>query len=151
MHPQVRVVQKNLFSTLNLACKLIPFYDIMNSTKKNPSSLGYFLRVPQEPQNIQRKFWRIQRKYQKTGYFSFWPLTHFCRISNMVGYIPEVLMLLLTPILTYIHMVYVKAPHISYMLSWHIWHLAFDIHIYVNIGVKRSVRTSGMQPTILNI
>ena len=34
---------------------------------------------------------------------------------------------------------------------WHLWHLAFDIHTYVNMGVKRSVRTSGMQPIILNI
>ena len=34
---------------------------------------------------------------------------------------------------------------------WHLWHLAFDMHTYVNMGVKRSVRTSGMQPIILNI
>ena len=34
---------------------------------------------------------------------------------------------------------------------WHIWHLAFDIYLYVNMGVKRSVKTSGMQPTILDI
>ena len=33
----------------------------------------------------------------------------------MVGCIPEVLTLLLTPILTYIHMVYVGAPYMSYM------------------------------------
>ena len=34
---------------------------------------------------------------------------------------------------------------------WHTWHLAYDMYKYVNMGVKRSVRTSGMQPTILYI
>ena len=34
---------------------------------------------------------------------------------------------------------------------WHIWHLAFDMHMYFNMGGKRSVRTSGMQPTMLDI
>ena len=29
--------------------------------------------------------------------------------------------------------------------------LTYSICMYVNMGVKRSVRTSGMQPTILNI
>ena len=29
--------------------------------------------------------------------------------------------------------------------------MAFDIYIYVNMGVKRSVRTSGIQPTIVDI
>ena len=33
----------------------------------------------------------------------------------MVGCIPEVLTLLLTPILTYLHMVYVRAPYMSYI------------------------------------
>ena len=28
--------------------------------------------------------------------------------------------------------------------------MAFDIYIYVNMGVTRSVRTSGMHPTIIN-
>ena len=34
---------------------------------------------------------------------------------------------------------------------WHTWHLAYDIYKYVNMGLKRSVRASGIQPTILNI
>ena len=33
------------------------------------------------------------------------------------------------------------------MSEHHTCHLAYDIHKYVNIGVKRSVSTSGMQPT----
>ena len=45
--PYIRVVQKSIFLTLNLACKLIPFYDIMKATKKNLRSPGRFLRVPQ--------------------------------------------------------------------------------------------------------
>ena len=35
--------------------------------------------------------------------------------------------------------------------KWHIWHLTFSMHIYFNMGVKRSGRASGMQPTILDI
>ena len=64
------------------------------------------------------------------------PYTKFCRISKMVGFTPEVLTLLLTPILTYIHMVYVRAPYMSYV-SYMTYikyityiHLAFDIYIY---------------------
>ena len=34
---------------------------------------------------------------------------------------------------------------------WHTWHLAFDMHIYVNMGLKRKFRTSGVKPTILDI
>ena len=69
-------------------------------------------------------------------------------MSKMVGFIFEVLTLLLTPILTILHMVYVRAPYMEVCRKchkWHIWHPAFDMHIYVNIGVKRRVRTSGMQ------
>ena len=36
-------------------------------------------------------------------------------ISKMFGCIPEVLTLLLTSVLTFIHMVYVRAPNMSYM------------------------------------
>ena len=32
----------------------------------------------------------------------------------------------------------------------HIWRITYDSHIYDNIGVKRIVRTSGMQPLSLN-
>ena len=33
----------------------------------------------------------------------------------------------------------------------HCWHILHTWHIYVNMGVKRSIRTLGMQPTILDI
>ena len=58
-------------------------------------------------------------KYTKNFFgnriFHFWPWKQLFRISNMVGCIPEVLTLLLTPILTLLHMVYVRAPCMSYM------------------------------------
>ena len=44
----------------------------------------------------------------------------------MVGCIPEVLTLLLTPILTYIHMVYLRAPYMSNMS--YMAYLTYDIH-----------------------
>ena len=34
---------------------------------------------------------------------------------------------------------------------WHTWHMSYDMHTYVIMGVKRSVRTPGIQPTILYI
>ena len=74
------------------------------------------------------KFWKIQRRNQKTRYVSFWPLTQFCRISKMVGCIPEVLTLLLTPILKYICMPNARCyichlchnmPYMTGMVLWH--------------------------------
>ena len=42
--------------------------------------------------------------------------------------------------------------HISNLwYIWHVWHLSFGMHIYFNMGVKRSVRTAGMQQTFLDI
>ena len=96
----------------------------------------------------------MQRKNPETGYFICWPLKQFCRIFKIVGCIPEVLTLHLTPILKYIFMSNARCHicHICHIWQiWHLCHLAFDTHIYVNMGVKRSVRTSGTQPTILNI
>ena len=71
----------------------------------------------------------------------------------MVGCIPEVLTLLLTPILTLLHGVCQSTMHVIYDINviydiYDIWHLTY---IYFNMGVKRSVRNSGMQPTILDI
>ena len=39
----------------------------------------------------------------------------------------------------------------SFMTYMRIWHLSFGMHIYFNMVVKRSVRTSGMQQTCLDI
>ena len=52
------------------------------------------------------------KENKETGYF------HFCYlygISKMVGCITEVIALLLTPILTYIHIVDVRTTYKSYM------------------------------------
>ena len=60
----------------------------------------------------------------------------------------------MAPILTYIQPLYdvCHTCHICHICHiWHLWRLEFDICVYVNIGVKRSGRTSRMQPTILNI
>ena len=56
----------------------------------------------------------------------------------MVGCIPEVLTLLLTPILTLLHGV----CQITMQVLYDIWQLTY---IYFNMGVKRSVKNSGMQ------
>ena len=75
----------------------------------------------------------------------------------MVGCIPEVLSLLLTPILT---MYACQMPdvidvrnviYVIYDIYDMYGALTYTICIYVNMGVKRSIRTSGMQPTILDI
>ena len=70
----------------------------------------------------------------------------------MVGFIPEVLTILLTPILKYIcksNVIYVK--YVKYDIYDMYGALTYTICMYVNMGVKRSVRTSGLQPTILNM
>ena len=60
-------------------------------------------------------------------------------------------MLLLTPILTYLYMLNVICRLCHLCQKCHKWHIrhafytTYDIHKYVNMGVKRSVRTSGMQ------
>ena len=130
----------------------------MGYTKKYPNFkfLGGQEVLPLDSQNIQRKFWKIQRKNKETGYFSVWPWTQFCKISKMVGCIPEVLALLLTPKLKYMCMSNARY-HICQI--WHIWYydiyemygkLTYTICMYVNIGVKRSIMTSGMQPNATN-
>ena len=58
---------------------------------------------------------KYKGKIRKQDISIFGPYTQFCRISKMVGCTPEVLTLLLTPILTYIHTVYVRAPYMSFM------------------------------------
>ena len=65
--------------------------------------------------------------------------------------IPVVLTHLLTPILPYIYLICV-ARHMRqiwhfwhFWHKWRIWHATFVLVIYGNMGVKRSVRASGMQ------
>ena len=73
----------------------------------------------------------------------------------MIGCIPEVL--LLTPILTYVCMsepdgIDVRTViYVIYDIYEMYGALTYTICMYVNMGVKRSVRTSGIQQIILNI
>ena len=68
-----------------------------------------------------------------------------------IVFIPEVLTDLLTPILPYLYLTCVRWHMRQIWYFWHfwhkwrIWHPAFIMVIYGNMGVKRSVRTSGMQ------
>ena len=81
----------------------------------------------------------------------------FCSISKKICCIPEVLTLLMTPILKYIYMpndichirIYV-INDINDIYDMYVA-LTYTICMYVNIGFKRSVRTSGVQPIILDI
>ena len=65
--------------------------------------------------------------------------------------IPVVLTHLLTPILPYIYLICVTRHMRQIWHFWHfwhkwrIWHVKFVLVIYGNMGVKRSVRASGMQ------
>ena len=127
----------------------------LKSAKILPSkSFDFFLLEPSCGRSFEiykEHFEKYKGKNQETEYFSCRPYKHFCRISKMVVCIPEVLTLLLTPILTYIHMGYDRATYMSYMsvMSFMtykcIWHLSFGMYIYFNMGVKSSVWTSGMK------
>ena len=75
----------------------------------------------------------------------------------MVGFIPEVLTLFWH---SYWHIYACQMPYVMYVVyaiyvindTYDILcHTTYDICMYVNMGVNRSVRTSGMKPTILNI
>ena len=63
----------------------------------------------------------------------------------MVGFIPGVLMLLLTPILTYVCMSYamyvIYVKYVIYDIFDMYGALTYTICMYVNMGVKKSVRT----------
>ena len=73
MNTTTRVVKKKLFSTLNLACKLIPFYDIMRATKTNPRSLNIFFKGPSRTAKYTKEILKNTWKNQETGNFSFHP------------------------------------------------------------------------------
>ena len=108
--------------------------------------------LPLDLINKQRKFWKIQRKNKETRYFSFSSQKQFCSISKKVCCIPEALTLLLTPILKYICMLNDRCHIRKYVINdiydiSDMWHLAFGMCMYFNMGVKWSVRTSGMQQT----
>ena len=105
----------------------------------------FLLHLPLESPNskIQRKFPKIQRENVDFGIFANFYLKYF----KLYGCIPEVPTLLLIPILPYDPMSYVLPICVKICHIWHLWHImthndkTFDINSYVNLGVKRSVRT----------
>ena len=101
----------------------------------------------------------IQRNYLKKYKGKYWKsefghlklLNLFKRCFMALVFIPEVLTDLLTPILPYLYLTCVRWHMRQIWHFWHfwhkwrIWHLPFVMVRYGNMGVKRSVRTSGMQ------
>ena len=94
-------------------------------------------------------------KIQKSEFWHFEPLNPFTRYFMTLVCIPEVLMHLLTPIMPYL---YVTCGwwHICqiwhFLHFWHKWHKWYPKYVmswYGNMGVKRSVLTSGMQTNAL--
>ena len=85
---------------------------------------------------IQKK----QRKNLETTYFIFKPQKQFYQIFKIGDCVPEVLTLLLTPILTYICMANVRFHPCHLCHLGHKCNLChkFDTNMYVNMGVKRS-------------
>ena len=90
---------------------------------------------------------------RKLQYFHFGLQNKLFMIFKMAGCILKIPTLLLNPILTYMHLpmlnglcvinVINDGKIVTCLALWHIF--------YVNMGVKWSVRTSGLQPAILNI
>ena len=129
---------------------------------------------------------KYKGKYRSEGVFT--PLEYLYRWFGIVGLIPEVNTLLLTPITPYLHNVILCMSLLNFCDICHIWSVAYDIgqiltywpvfsyiwlsHVICHIcftwykwhndihhmalctygvmGVKRTVRTSGMQSTIPN-
>ena len=60
------VVKKNLFLTLNIACKLIPFYDIIKASTKHFKGLPRIAKYTKETL-------KNTKENHETGYFSFGP------------------------------------------------------------------------------
>ena len=87
------------------------------------------------------------------GKSQFLPLHLFCMNFKVLGCIPEV-PLLLTPILIYIYaciILYVIYDiHVKFIVIYDIRHI-YDGYMYINIVVKRSVWTSGIQPSALKV
>ena len=72
---------------------------------------------------------KYKGKYGSEGFFIFYPLQYFYRWFGIVGCIPVVHTLLLTPVLSYIWLSHAIC-HIRHI--WHIWHIWLkwrnDIH-----------------------
>ena len=90
-------------------------------------------------------------KIQKSEFWHFEPLNPFTRYFMTLVCIPEVLMHLLTPIMPYLYVTrgwwhICQIWHFwHFWHKWRIWHPPFEMVRYGSMGVKISVRTSGMQ------
>ena len=71
--------------------------------------------TPTKSEKNTKEILKNTKEKSETGYLSFQPGKNLCRIFKMVVFIPEVLTLLLTPILTYINMVYDRVCHICHI------------------------------------
>ena len=103
--------------------------------------------LPQESENIQRKFWKYKGKIRIQDISVFGPK------QNFVGYL-SCLATFLRSLRFFWHQyrhTYIwcmseqHTCHILFMTYMRRWHLSFGMHIYFNMGIKRSVKNSGMQ------
>ena len=120
-------------------------------------SFYFFIWTPFRPRTNWAKLYKgIPRKYK--GKLWKWVIWKFLCFKPLKCYFmtsgcnPEVQTVLLTPILPYSSMTYVRC-HICQLChfwhlwhNWHLWHRPYVMDEYVNMGVKRTVRTSGLQP-----
>ena len=96
-------------------------------------------------------FGKYKGKFWKSVFWNFKTLNLFTSCLMALVCIPEVLTHLLTPILAYLVMRKVKCQMRNLCQKcqkcyiWRICHLTYVIYRYGNMGVKRCVRTSGMQ------
>ena len=96
-------------------------------------------------------FIKYKGKSWKAVFWLFKWLNIFISCLMALVCIPEILMDFLTPILSYIAITNVvcQMRHLCQKClkchNWRIWHATFLMDIYGNMGVKRSVRASGIQ------
>ena len=97
----------------------------------------------------------VQKHQQKLVFYHFEPLNLFKTCLMTLVCIPEVLTHLLTPILPYLDITNVgwQMRHLCQKCQkCHIWRICLATHIkyiYGNMGVKRCVRTTGMQTNVV--
>ena len=100
-------------------------------------------------------FKKYKGKFQKSVFWHFELLNLFKICLLVLVCIPEVLMHLLTPILPYLDITNVgcQMRHLCQKCQkCHIWHICHVTHVkyrYGNMGVKRCIRTSGMQTNVI--
>ena len=127
------------------------FYGLTESKNINKSFWECFSTLPKAFQKYKGSFKKYKGKMWKLVFYHFEPLNLFKTCLMTLVCIPEVLTHLLTPILPYVYITNVgwhmrQIWHFwHFWHKWRIWHLTFVMYRYGNMGVKRCVRTSGMQ------